>query len=174
MLNLWSHFDWFWGLWEARSISLVRHLLSMVQISGEKTTWDVQNPVNNGINYDKLPTSTGERRISEPSTVCWGKGTSQIDSSKFAVHSLQHHWKGSSASSLRFPYANGSVTSAIFWKNHETWGFVRKNISPYGQFFWGIRILWITWIFELTGTSSPKFCFRFSPSHLYPRRLLNP
>ena len=32
-----------------------------------KTTWDVQILINNGINY--VPISTGERRISVPSTV---------------------------------------------------------------------------------------------------------
>ena len=42
-------------------------ILLMVQKSGEKTTWDVQSSAN-GKNY-KLPTSTGDRRISEPSTV---------------------------------------------------------------------------------------------------------
>ena len=31
--------------------------------------WDVKNLVQNGKNMDKLPTSTGERQISEPSTV---------------------------------------------------------------------------------------------------------
>ena len=40
----------------------------MVQKSGYITTWDVKEPVvNNGMN--QLPTSTGDRRISEPSTV---------------------------------------------------------------------------------------------------------
>ena len=40
-------------------------ILLMVQKSGEKTTWHVWNPVNNRI----FSISTGDRRISEPSTV---------------------------------------------------------------------------------------------------------
>ena len=59
------------GLWlrvEVDSLAwYLDFLLLMVQKSGEKTTWEVKIPVN-FLGF-QLPTSSGERRISEASTV---------------------------------------------------------------------------------------------------------
>ncbi len=56
--------------WSITSISSPRSgdTVDGSNVSNNHLGW-CSNLVNNGINMDKLPTSTGERRISEPSTV---------------------------------------------------------------------------------------------------------
>ena len=62
------------GISPPKCLTCIHEILLMVQKS---CTWDVWNPVNNGM---KLPTSTGEHWISEPSTVTdWIRGFSGIE-----------------------------------------------------------------------------------------------
>ena len=58
----------------------------MVQKSGEKATWDVQNIVNNGINDQPQLVS----RISEPSIVSKGINSSTSHKASVSTHTKMH------------------------------------------------------------------------------------
>ena len=113
--------SWHFG-WCNRKFNKFSVLLLMVQKSGVHHLGYYKNLVNNGINYRHLPTSTGDFRICEPSTVAlvWAWSSSI----KFSAVSWGKVW----CSLLRF-HAN------ILWSHVSGQGYGKPHWKS--QFIFG-------------------------------------
>ena len=77
------------------------HVPLMLQKSGEKTTWDVKGPVNNGMNYQPQLLIAGflihqQFHCQNPNGFNWASVQGLVEARRFRTFSNHHHFLGSS------------------------------------------------------------------------------